>query len=156
MACPVSYVSPTPSRWNLSKLKGHHPVLSLRRSPQSVYRNISDVFPPLSPLPEQVFDDALKTRPTVLYLHGNVSRGGRTDLRCWIAAESLRIRLQHEPYPIELGRYVTFQPYLTGETSLDILVRLNSLLTSSRIATSSPLTTAVLPTRQGLRPSMVS
>jgi hypothetical protein len=47
-------------------------VRSLRR-PTTVYREQLDgIFPPTGPFDESVFDEALRARPTVLFLHGNV------------------------------------------------------------------------------------
>ncbi|KAK4689271.1 uncharacterized protein P7C73_g840, partial [Tremellales sp. Uapishka_1] len=42
--------------------------------PRSYYRNLVP-FPPESLLPEEIFVQALQHRPTIIYLHGNVSFG---------------------------------------------------------------------------------
>ena len=59
MACPVSACS------NSSRECAD-------RSPQSIYASQEQVFPPRMAFPDQVFEEALARRPTILYFHGNV------------------------------------------------------------------------------------
>lgn len=44
----------------------------LTERPKSTYQAL-EPFPPTSKLDDQIFEDALRGRPTILYFHGNVS-----------------------------------------------------------------------------------